>query len=92
MSVATRNGCVALGVNAGEIAVGRKADLMLADTTNIAFSPAGDTLSNLLYAAHSDCIDTVVCNGRVVMQQRQVADEQLVKSEVARIAKRVLKK
>ena len=49
---------------------------MLVDINNVAFLPHNDnTLSNLIYAAHSDAIDTVICNGRIVMEGRRVADE-----------------
>lgn len=90
LQVATANGFRAAGLNAGVVEVGAKADLMLVDLDNIGFIPDNDTVSNLLYAAHSDAIDTVICNGRVVMQGRNVKDEAQIKAEARRVAKRLL--
>lgn len=87
LQVASRNGFEALGINAGEVAVGRLADLMLVDLNHWAMVPDTDTRANLLYAAHSDAIDTVICNGRILMRNRQVAGEAEVIAAVRRIAK-----
>ena len=90
LRVASSNGFSAAGINAGVIEAGAKADLLLADLDNIGFIPDNDTLSNYIYAAHSDAIDTVICNGNIVMQNRQVKDEATIKAEARRVAKRLL--
>lgn len=76
LRVMSANGFHALGINAGTIEVGAVADLMLVDLSTLAFVPNHDTLSNLLYAAHPDCIDTVFCNGRPAMLHRHIESEQ----------------
>ncbi len=76
LPVATENGFKALGINAGKIEVGRLADLMLVDLNNMAFVPNNDTLSSLFYAAHGDAVDTVICNGRLLMRHRHVEGEE----------------
>lgn len=85
LQVATRNGFNTLGINAGSLHVGALADLMLVNTDNIAFVPNNDTLANLLYAAHGDCVDTVICHGRILMQHRHIdtLDETLTQSRRA---------
>lgn len=90
LSVASKNGFDALGINAGSITTGALADLMLVDLNNIAFVPNNNTLSNLIYAAHSDAIDTVICNGKIVMEHRRVEDEEVVRANVRRLAKKLL--
>lgn len=81
-SVATKNGFKALGIEAGEIKEGMLADFMLVDLDNVAFVPNHNSTSNLIYSAHSDCIDTVICNGEIVMQGRKVKEEDLVREKM----------
>lgn len=92
LQVATTNGFKAAGLNAGIIEAGAKADLLLVDIDNIGFIPNNDTLSNYIYAAHSEAIDTVVCDGTIVMQHREVKDEKLIKSEAMRVVEKLIKK
>lgn len=85
LQTATQNGFKALGWDAGEIAVGKLADLILVDLDNIAFIPNNNTLANLIYAAHGDCVDTVICDGKILMQNRQIPGEKEIIRQ-ARIA------
>ena len=87
---ASRGGFKAMGIDAGDIAVGRKADLMLVDLDNTAMTPANDIASNLLFAAHADAIDSVMCNGKFVMRHRKVEGEEEVKREVRGIVKKLM--
>ena len=88
LQVATANGFKALGLNAGSIEVGLLADIMLVDLDNIAFVPNNNSLSNLIYAAHGDCVDTVICNGQILMVHRYVDGEY----DIIKNARRVVKK
>lgn len=90
LQVATRNGFQALGINAGEIATGRLADLILVDLNNLAFVPNNNTVSNLVYAAHGDCVDTVICNGQIIMQHRVVPGEQEIIENARRVVKQLI--
>lgn len=91
LRVATENGFKALGINAGAIAVGQYADLMLVNLDNLAFVPNNDTLANLLYAAHGDAVDTVICNGAIVMQSRTIPHESETVAEAIRATKRLMR-
>ncbi|MDR3350309.1 MAG: amidohydrolase [Prevotellaceae bacterium] len=72
----TQNGAGILQVNAGKIASGALADLCLIDLQSPAFTPNFHFASNLLYAAsHGSCVDTVVCDGRILMENRRVPGE-----------------
>ena len=73
---ATIGGAEILGLNAGKIEVGRLADFCLVDLNIPAFSPNHNFISNLVYAANGSCIDTVVCNGKVLMQGKHVKGEE----------------
>ncbi len=86
MQVVSENGFKAAGINAGRIEVGKVADLILVDLDNLAFVPMHDTLSGLFYAAHGDAVDTVVCNGRIVMRNRHVEGEEEIRTQARRHA------
>jgi 5-methylthioadenosine/S-adenosylhomocysteine deaminase len=74
-AMASTNAAKALGINAGRIEEGALADLLIVDIDNYQFlSPAG-FLANFVYSAHSDCIDSVICNGRFIMRGRVVEGE-----------------
>ncbi|MBQ9474148.1 MAG: amidohydrolase family protein [Bacteroidales bacterium] len=87
---ASLGGFKAMGVNAGKIDIGMQADLMLVDLDNVAMIPNHDVESNLLFAAHPDAIDSVMCAGKFVMRHREVPGETLVKSKVRTLAKQLM--
>ena len=67
---ATRDAAQAFQIDAGEIAVGRLADLVLVDLRNPMMVPCHNLVSNLVYAADSACIDTVICDGKILMENK----------------------
>jgi len=75
ISMVTSNAAKALGLNAGRIEEGAAADLIIVDTENYHFMSPGSFEANLIYSAHSDCISSVICNGRFVMRDRVVPGE-----------------
>ncbi len=83
---ATLNGAKVLGINAGKIAAGCLADLCLVDLNIPAFTPNFDFISNLMYAANSSCIDTVICNGQLLMENKHVPGEEEILTKAAAIA------
>ena len=91
LQVATQNGFQTLGIDAGAIETGRCADLMLVSLDNLAFVPNNDTLANLFYAAHGDAVDTVICNGSIVMQNRAIPNEEETIREARRATQKLLK-
>ena len=89
MKVVSENGFKAAGINAGKIETGKVADLILVDLENLAFVPMHDTLSGLFYAAHGDAVDTVICNGRIVMHNRHVEGEEEIRTQAFRHARKL---
>ncbi len=89
LQVATENGYKALGLDGGRIAVGKLADLMLVDLDNMAFVPNNDPLSGLFYAAHGDAVDTVICNGRILMQGNHVEGEEVILAQARHHARKL---
>lgn len=91
LRVATENGAATLNLNAGTLSPGGLADIVLVDLNNPAFVPCHNAASNLAYSAHADAIDTVVIDGKIVMQHRKVKDEALIVKEARRCAKKLMK-
>src|SRR5574344_169713 len=87
---ATLNGYKAFGLNGGVIKAGALADLCLVDIDNYAFTPNVNFLANLIYSAHSNCIDTVICNGKILMQNRKIRGQERILNEVRRQYKKIL--
>lgn len=74
--MATVAGARAFGIDAGVIAEGKLADCMLVDLSNSRLVPGYNLISNMVYSADSSCIDTVICDGRVLMHEKKVEGEE----------------
>ena len=83
---ATRNGAEALGIDAGVIAEGKLADCILVDLNNTLLVPNYNLISNMVYSADSSVIDTVLCNGRILMQNKKIDGETEIISQARKIA------
>lgn len=86
--MATLNGAKTLGMenDIGSLEVGKKADMVIIDRTQLHSSPNGDPYTTLVYAAHASDVRTVFVNGR-----RVVADGKLLtvnEDEVRKQAKK----
>ena len=92
LDMATANGAKALGLNAGTIECGRAADLLLVNMRCPAFVPDINFLSNLVYSAHSDVVDTVISGGDILMRGRVVEGEQEVLDAASEAGRKLLSK
>lgn len=81
MAMASFNGAKALGIDAGEIREGALADILIVDTENTFFLSPAPFEANLVYSAHSDCIESVICNGEFIMRDRVVPGEKEIISQ-----------
>ncbi|MCD7781718.1 MAG: amidohydrolase family protein [Methanosphaera sp.] len=70
--MATVNGAKALGVNSGEIKVGKLADIILVDTRVPHLTPLRDPLSSVVYSALGSDVDTVICDGQILMENKEL--------------------
>lgn len=87
-SMATSRGASALGLDCGEIAEGKLADCVLVDLNNPRLVPGYNLIDDLVYSADSSCIDTVICDGKVLMQNGRVDGEESIIAEARAYAKR----
>ena len=75
LKMATINGAKALNENnkIGSIEVEKKADIILIDANTINLTPMSKTLSsNLVYAANGSNVNTTICNGKILMENRKL--------------------
>ena len=92
LDCATVNGAKMLQMNIGKIAVGCLADLCLIDLNIPAFTPNFNFVSNLVYAANGSCVDTVICDGKVLMENKHVSGEEEIMQKTAAIAYDLMKR
>lgn len=78
---ATVNGAKAMGIDSGEIRTGALADMLLVNTDSTYFLSPGPFLANYIYSAHSDCVDSVICDGRFIMKGRVLNGERAALEE-----------
>ncbi len=76
LDCATVNGMKAFGLDGGGIRVGGPADIALIDLKHHSMIPGHDLASDLVYSASEQAVSDLVCNGRVVMLDRKVEDDE----------------
>jgi len=81
LDMATINGAKALRLDSGRLVEGALADISIVETDSSYFLSPGPFLANLVYSAHSDCIDSVIAGGKFVMRNREIPGEREVLHE-----------
>ncbi|MDR3268395.1 MAG: amidohydrolase [Tannerella sp.] len=92
LEAATLSGARITGFDTGRLAEGCLADLCLIDLATPAFTPNFHFVSNLVFAANGSCVDTVICDGIIRMQNRKVAGEEEILERAERIAHTLVKR
>jgi len=72
VEMATAGGADALGLPGGRIEPGAAADLAVVDLDAPHLTPVHDPVSHLAYAAHGSDVRHTVCDGEVLMRDREV--------------------
>ncbi len=75
LAMGTIKGAEVLGLEQeiGSIEVGKKADLILIDTNNANMVPdSSATSSNIIYSANGYNVDTTICDGKILMENRKL--------------------
>jgi len=70
---ATQNAVRALGLKAGVIKEGYLADLILIRLNRPEMMPTYHLSSDIVYSACSCCVDSVICDGKILMQNRKLS-------------------
>ncbi len=88
LRMATEGGSLVTGLGAGRIEVGAPADLAVVDLERAHLTPVHDPVSHLVYAADGHDVRHTVCDGEILMKDREVIpfDEPAVREQAARQA------
>ena len=68
LAMATRGGASAFGLDAGVLAPGKLADVVLLRRDTPAFTPLNDVIAQLVFCENGSDVDGVIVNGEVVVQ------------------------
>jgi 5-methylthioadenosine/S-adenosylhomocysteine deaminase len=97
--MACKNGNRGLGIDAGELSTGKKADVIVVDTQSQMFTPllAGNkdhVFSHLVFAANGSCVETVVVDGKIIYEDREFVtiDEEEVLRQANRAFREVIER
>lgn len=79
-NIATTGGAEAFGIDSGEISPGKLADAVLINTDS-SYLTGGEFIPGMVYSADSSVVDSVICNGRIIMKHRVVPGEKQIIEE-----------
>jgi 5-methylthioadenosine/S-adenosylhomocysteine deaminase len=93
LNMATIGGAEVLGLAKiiGSIEIGKRADLQIVNVHKPHLTPMYNSISHLVYAVTAADVDTVIVNGKIIMQNRQMLtiDDQEVISNVNKLAEQI---
>ncbi len=91
--MATLNGAKALGLDrfVGSLEVGKFADVVILDIQQPHWLPEYNLLNHLVHSANGSEVNTVICHGKILLQNRQpmTIDPVALSEKVARVFARV---
>src|SRR5665648_489167 len=92
LNMATRNGAKALGIDAGILAPGKLADIIIVDANKPQMVPCHNIISNLVYSANGSDVMTTIVDGQVLMENYKVLslDESVVLQQAQIAAKEMV--
>ncbi|BBM83993.1 amidohydrolase [Candidatus Uabimicrobium amorphum] len=88
-SHATKTAHEMFGVNAGEVSEGKYADFLLVDLNHPQMVPCHNLVSNLVYAGNGSIVDTVICDGKIVMENRHIPGEEEIISQAKKVTEKL---
>ncbi len=88
-NIATGSEASAFPQISSKIEVGAHADCLLLNPDIPELVPSHSLISNLVYSANGSCVDTVICNGKILMKNRKVKDEEEITDRVRSIAEKL---
>ncbi len=96
LKMTTLNGAKALGFESsiGSLEVGKKADIVLIDLSKPHLKPSHNIYANIVYSSRGSDVDTVIVDGKILMENRQVKtlDEDAVMEKAEAAALNLLSK
>ena len=93
LRMATAGGAAALHMEdrVGSLEAGKRADLVVLDVSGPNALPLFDPVSHVVYSARSDAVETVIIEGKVVMDRRRVQtlDTEEIRNRATRFGRRI---
>ena len=93
LRMATRGGAEALHMEdrIGSLEPGKRADVIVLSLAGPNALPLFDPFSHLVYSAHADAVETVIVEGRVLMERRRLKtlDVEAIRENAERYARKV---
>ena len=93
LRMATQGGADALhmGERIGSLEAGKRADLIVLDVSGPNALPLFDPTSHVVYSARSDAVQTVVVEGKVLMERRRIRtlDTEAIRARVLRFGRKI---
>jgi 5-methylthioadenosine/S-adenosylhomocysteine deaminase len=86
LEMITSQGARAFGLECGVIEEGQWADIALVDLNSPQLTPHFHLDSDLVYAANGSCIDTLICDGKVLMRGGRVEGEEEIMAKARETA------
>ncbi|MBF0186329.1 MAG: amidohydrolase [Magnetococcales bacterium] len=71
----------------GVVAEGEKADLLLIRREEIEVTPQHDFVSNMVYVATGQVVDSTIVDGKILMRHREIAGEEEIRREASERAR-----
>jgi len=92
LAMATVNGARGLGLPTGTIVAGAPADIVLVTARTACNTPLHNAISNLVYSCSGGEVETTLCNGRVLMLEREVPGEEQILSGAGKAARELVRR
>lgn len=92
LAMAGKNGAKALGLSTGRLIAGAPADLILVSTNVPCNTPLHNTASNLAYSCSGSAVETTICNGAILMLEREIPGEAEILARAAEAARDLVKR
>jgi 5-methylthioadenosine/S-adenosylhomocysteine deaminase len=86
LAMATEHGGKALGFGTGKLTVGAPADIVLVTTHTACNTPLHNASSNLVYSCCGDSVETTICDGKILMLEREIPGEREILIQAAQSA------
>ncbi len=90
--LATKTAAGILRLGNWDIKVGNSPDIILIDMTRPEFTPGFDIYSDIVYASNGSAVDTVICMGKVLMENRYVQEEEDILKNARKTANKLVGK
>jgi 5-methylthioadenosine/S-adenosylhomocysteine deaminase len=88
--LATKTAAEIFRLDAWEIKVGNRPDIILIDLARPEFVPNFDIHSDIVYASNGHAVDTVICMGKILMEGRYVPGEEEIMSKAGQVARALI--